>query len=240
MKQKTIRLFITIAAAVAAVTAVYAVLKLTGALDKIQTPEDLKELILRGGVFSYAVYFLIQFMQVTVIPIPAIIVTVAGTLVFGPPVTIIISIAAQMLGAVVAFYLGRKLGRRVAVWIAGEEQTKKWETQLSKGKYVFFLMMLFPLFPDDILCLIAGLTDMSFKFFVVANLITRPIAIVSTCYLGSGRLIPFHGYWLILWAVLLAAVGALLVLSFVYQEKIENFVVRLGEKLKRNKTKEKK
>lgn len=242
MSQKTIRLFITITAAVALVTALYAVLKLTGTLDKINSPEELKNIILSGGVFSYLIFFLIQFMQVTLVPIPAFITTVAGTLVFGPWMTTVISIVAQMLGAVAAFYIGRKLGRKVVAWIAGEEQTKKWETKLGKGKYAFFLMMLFPVFPDDLLCLVAGLTTMSFRFFFVTNIITRPIAIVATCFFGSGYLIPFEGYWLILWAVLVLAVIALLVLSFVYQEKIENFVVELGQKIKDKiaKTKEKK
>lgn len=232
MSQKTIRLFATILALVTLFAVIYAILKYTGTLDRINSVGQLKEFILSGGIYSYLIFFLIQFLQVTFVPIPAFITTVAGTLVFGPWLTTLISIAAQLLGAVVAFLLGRKLGRKVVSWIAGEEQTKKWEVQLGKGKYVFFLMMLFPVFPDDLLCLVAGLTSMSFRFFFVTNLITRPIAIVATCFFGSGYLIPFHGYWLILWGFIILAIGALLVLSFVYQEKIESYVTRINEKIK--------
>ncbi|HPG92022.1 MAG TPA: TVP38/TMEM64 family protein [Clostridia bacterium] len=239
MNQKTKRLMVAILIAIAVIIVIYVIFKRTGALDTFDSAEDIKEFILKGGVYSYLIFFFIQFAQVTLVPIPAFLTTVAGTLVFGPWQTTLISIVAQMLGAVVAFIIGRKLGRKVVAWIVGDEQTEKWQTQLGKGKYVFFLMMLFPFFPDDILCMVAGLTDMSYRFFVVTNLITRPIAIVCTCYLGSGYLIPFSGYWLILWAVLIAGVIAALVLSFLYQEKIENFVTKLGQKLtkKRNEPK---
>lgn len=235
MKQKTLRLFITLVIVAALIVGGYFLLKASGLWERFDSAEEIKEFILSGGVFSYAVFFFIQFVQVTFIPIPAFITTVAGTLVFGPWVTTFISIIAQMLGAILAFVIGRKLGRKVVAWIAGDEQTKKWETELGKGKYVFFLMMLFPFFPDDILCLIAGLTTMSFKFFTITNLITRPIAIICTCFLGSGYLIPFEGYWLILWGVMVGGVITLLVLSFVYQEKIEKYVLGLAEKIKRKK-----
>lgn len=233
MSRETARLLIAICITAALICGAYLIFKYTGALDKFQTAEDIKDFILSGGVYSYLVFFFIQFAQVTFIPLPAFLTTVAGTLVFGPWETIVISVFAQMLGAVVAFLIGRKLGRKVVGWIAGEERTKKWTETLNKGKYVFFLMMLFPFFPDDLLCLVAGLTDMSYRFFIVTNLITRPLAIVCTCFLGSGLFIPFSGYWLILWAVLIAAVITLLVLSFVYQQKIENYVVSLARKFKK-------
>jgi uncharacterized membrane protein YdjX (TVP38/TMEM64 family) len=239
MSEKTFKLFATILGIVTIVVVVYTILKSTGALDRISSVSELKDFILSGGIYSYLIFFLIQFLQVTFIPIPAFITTVAGTLVFGPWITTIISIVAQLLGAVVAFFIGRKLGRKVVTWIAGEEQTKKWEVQLGKGKYVFFLMMLFPVFPDDLLCLVAGLTSMTFKFFFVTNAITRPIGIVATCFFGSGYLIPFRGYWLILWAVIIIAMGAALVLSFIYHQQIENFVTNLGVKIKKKFEKQK-
>ncbi|MDD4832156.1 MAG: VTT domain-containing protein [Clostridia bacterium] len=237
MNQKIKRLIIAIVVTAVVLISAYFILKRTGALDAFDSAEDIKNFILKGGVYSYLIFFFIQFAQVTIVPIPAFLTTVAGTLVFGPWQTTLISIVAQMLGAVVAFYIGRKLGRKIVSWIIGEEQTLKWQTQLGKGKYVFFLMMLFPFFPDDVLCMVAGLTDMSYRFFVVTNLITRPLAIVCTCYFGSGYLIPFSGYWLILWAFIVAAVITALILSFVYQEKIENFIAKLAQRfVKKKKT----
>ena len=47
-----------------------------------------------------------------------------------------------------------------------------------------------------------------------------------TCYLGSGHLIPYHGWGLIVWAVIVVVVGVLLFLSFKYQKQIEDFLQR--------------
>ena len=106
---------------------------------------------------------------------------------------------------------------------------------LNKGMNVsshcFFLMMLFPLFPDDILCLVVGATGMSYKFFLITNIITRPIGIISTCFLGSGHLIPFSGWGIPVWIMLIVVGAILFYLSFKFQPQIENFVLSLAEKI---------
>ena len=74
---------------------------------------------------------------------------------------------------------------------------------------------------------------MSWTFFTITNLIARPAGIFMTCYLGSGQLIPYHGWGLIVWAVIIVVVGVLLFLSFKYRQQIENF---LQTKFKSKKT----
>lgn len=216
--------------------AIYLPLKLSGTLDKISNAEQLQQIILNGGVYSYAIFFIIQFLQVTLLPIPAFVTTVAGTLVFGPWITLLISFVSVMCASMFSFWIGRHFGEKLVAWVVGTETTEKWQSKLDRGKYVFFLMMLFPVFPDDILCLIVGATtNITYKFFFFTNLITRPIAIACTCFLGSGLLIPFSGWGIPVWIVIVLVGIALFYLSFKYQPQIENFVVKLGEKLGRNK-----
>ena len=92
-------------------------------------------------------------------------------------------------------------------------------------------MMLFPFFPDDILCIVAGAINMSFKFFLITNLITRPIVYVTLCFFGSGSIIPYSGWGLIVWAILIIIGLILFYLSYKFQPQIENFVEKLGKKL---------
>ena len=82
-------------------------------------------------------------MQVTFLPIPAAVTTVAGTLVFGPWITLIISFFAVMLASLFSFFIGKKLGVKVIVWIVGDKDYKKWAEKLGKGKYVFCFIYLF-------------------------------------------------------------------------------------------------
>lgn len=221
-KSKVIRLSVIVLVIIALMLAIYLPLHFSGALDKISNASDLKQIILDGGVYSYLIFFAIQFLQATIIPIPMMVTTITGTLIFGPFVAFLISFVSIMLASILMFWLGKKLGKKFIIWAVGEADFNKWSNVLTKGKYTYFLMMLFPLFPDDLLCLIVGaVTNISFKFFVITNLITRPIGILCTCYLASGQLIPFSGWGIPVWIILGAGCLTLLILSFKYQNKLE-------------------
>jgi len=188
------------------------------------------------GFWGRFTFVLIQFLQVTFLPIPSTISTLAGVLIYGPLQAALLSLAGILLGSVVAFFIGRVFGRKVVAFMVGEESCKKWSEFLTNAKYSFFVMMILPMFPDDILCMVAGLTNMSWKFFVITNLLARPIGIFTTCYLGSGDVIPYHGWGLVVWGFILVAVAVLLYLSFKYQKQIEKFLSRkFGAKILKNK-----
>lgn len=223
-KKKIIRSSIVIITLVAFAVLGYYVLVWTGAWEYVNSVEKIRQLILSLGFWGRFAFVFIQFLQVTFLPIPSTISTLAGVLIYGPLQTALLSLAGIMLGSVLAFWLGRKFGRKLVVFMVGEETCDKWSKFLSNAKYSFFIMMVLPVFPDDVLCLVAGLTDMSWTFFVVTNLIARPIGVFMTCYLGSGHLIPYHGWGLVVWAILIVVVAILLFLSFKYQAQIENFL----------------
>lgn len=236
-KTKIIKTAIVLGVIALIFLAIFLPLKLTGALDKITSAEELRDLIQSGGVWSYLIFFVIQFLQVTFLPIPAAATTLAGMLAFENGWIVFgISFVAVMLASVFSFFLGRKVGKKLVVWVAGEKDYQKWAEKLGKGKFVFFLMMLFPVFPDDILCMVVGTTNMTWRFFIITNLITRPIGIASTCFLGSG-IIPFAGWWIALWVVLAIACILLFVLSYKFQPQIEAFILKLAKKFERKKAK---
>lgn len=163
----------------------YYLFKSTGWLGKFNNVEELKKIIQGAGFYSYSIFVLIQFLQVTILPIPGIVTTIVGVILFGPIISFFLSLLAILLGSISAFFIGKSLGIKVLHWAIGKEKAESLSNKLKKGKYVFFLMMLFPFFPDDILCMLAGVINMDFKFFLYTNLITRTIGIFSTCFLGS-------------------------------------------------------
>ena len=232
-KSKIIKVVIIIVALLLIALAIYLPLELTGTIDKIDSAEELGQIIRDGGVYSYIIFVVVQFLQVTFLPLPAAVTTIAGTLVFGPWITLGLSLFAVLLGSAFAFFLGRKVGRRLVVWVAGEKDAIKWEEKLKRGKYVFFLMMLFPVFPDDILCIVAGCIGMNWKFFMTVNLITRPLSIGALCFFGSGQVIPFSGWGIPVWIVLVVLGIIAIYLSVKYQPQIENFITKLGIRLTR-------
>lgn len=221
---KFLRLFFTLTILIALVIVSYAIIKFTGVWEKINSIEKLRKIVESGGMFSFIIFVLLQILQTTVLQIPAIFVTIAGTLVFGPWTTFFLSFTAVMIGSIIMFWIGRKGGKRFLNWLVGKDEADVWFKRMSNGKYLFFLMMIFPLFPDDVLCVIAGMTNMSFGFFFWTNVIARSLGIACTVFFGSGSVIPFHGWGLLVWGVIILCVAALFYLSVKYKDKIDGVI----------------
>lgn len=234
-----LRLFFTITLLIGVVIISYVVIKTTGIWEKINSIEKLKCVVESGGVFSCLIFVVLQILQSTILQLPSIFITIAGTLVFGKGLAFILSFSAVMIGSIIMFWIGRKAGRKFLHWLIGDQESEKWISRMSNGKYLFFLMMVFPMFPDDILCVVAGLTNMSFGFFLVTNLLARAIGIACTVFLGSGAVIPYHGWGLIVWAVLIVLVVTLFYLSVKYKHKIDAVLQKIATKFKRNKNNQK-
>lgn len=225
-RKKLLRISVVLIIATMFCVGGFLLFKWTGVWENINSVEKIRGVILSIGFYGRLFFVLLQFLQVTILPIPSTITTLAGVLIYGPLQTAFLSLSGILLGSLFAFWLGRNFGQKVVVFMVGKESCKKWSKFLTNAKYSFFVMMLFPIFPDDILCLVAGLTDMSWTFFAVTNLISRPIGIFLTCYLGSGKIIPYQGWGVFVWFLLIIFVGVVLFLSFKYQNQIERFLKR--------------
>ena len=150
---------------------------------------------LENKTMIWVAFWLVMFIQVCIIPIPAYIVLNAavnihiiesslGLQVFATKdlwVLLLIIISAYMAGASVAYLAGAKLGKKAVLWCAGtEEEYDKWSDVFNKGgKWAYALTVLFPLFPDDLLCLVAGSVRIHFGFFFISNLICRSIGTIT-------------------------------------------------------------
>lgn len=220
-QHKLLRLFFILMIIVTTILFLFLVLKRTGIWQKVNSIQKIKAIVEKGGVFSFLIFIILQILQTTVLQIPAVFVTIAGALIFGKWTAFLLSFIAIMIGSLIMFWIGRKAGRKFLNWIIGEESTNKWIEKLSNGKYLFFLMMVFPVFPDDILCVVAGLTNMSFPFFLWTNVIARGIGVATTVFFGSGAVIPFHGWGLFVWGIILIFAAILFYLSIKYRDKLD-------------------
>ena len=205
----------------------YFILKWTGLWEKVNSIDKIRDIVARGGAFSFIIFIIFQILQTTVLQIPAMFVTIAGAVIFGRWQAFIMSYVAVMIGSVIMFWIGRKAGRPFLYWLVGKDTGEIWIERMSNGKYLFFLMMLFPMFPDDILCVVAGLTNMSFPFFFWTNMLARGVGILCTVYFGSGAIIPYHGWGLVVWAILIVLMIVLFYLSVKYKSKIDIIINKI-------------
>ncbi len=197
----------------------YILLK-TGFLEILQDEGSFESYLEKSGSFMTVLFILLQFLQVVILPIPSTVTVVAGSALFGPLMGSIYSLTGIIIGSLVAFLIGRYAGYRVVAWMIGKETLDKWLKKI-KGKDKLFLsaMFLLPVFPDDVLCFIAGISSMSVWYFFAIILISRVLAIFTTSY--SITLIPVNTWWgLLIWGILIALVIVLFIFLYKKSDKI--------------------
>lgn len=212
---------------------IFIILDITGLMDKFQSVEEVLNIIRDTGPWGVLVFILFVVFQVIALPLPAALPAVAGTALYGPTLSFIYISIGTIIGSVLSFWLGRAFGKKLVEWMIGKENTEKYADMMAKkGKPIFIMMMLFPFFPDDLICLVAGLTNMSFKFFLLAVSITRSIIIAITCYAVGGTIIPFEGWGIPVWIVIgIVCVGAMIVFYALKKKKENKEIAELDKNL---------
>lgn len=145
----------------------------------------LKEHIISYGVWGPVLYIALLIVAVIVSQIPNIPLAISAGMIFGPLWGGIYSLIGGVIGASIDFWIGRLLGRNAIKKITGKTiHFYDHGTDRFVGKIVFITRLL-PIFSFDIISYGAGLTNLSFKFFVLATLLgMTPMTFVLT-YLGE-------------------------------------------------------
>ena len=213
------------------------ILQKTGFFRIIQDKTAFQNYLERAGIWMPLLYIVLQYLQVVVLPIPGIVSTAAGVALFGAFYATLYSIIGIILGSLTAFFIGRKLGYKAAAWLVGEEALCKWQKRLKgKDNFILTAMFLLPLFPDDILCFLAGLSSMTTKYFIGMIIITRLIAISATCY--SIDFIPLTTWWgVLLWGILFLLVVVAFWLVYKNMDTLQAWYSRIFKKKKKGKNK---
>ncbi len=204
------------------------------------TRKQIQEYVESTGAIAPLVFIGISFLQVTFVPIPGVVTILAGNYLFGPYLSFLYSYIGMTIGGIVGFYLGRLIGRPFINWVAGGKEIADGWIKRLKGKETVFLFFAFllPLFPDDLLCSIAGILSISFPLFFLMQLVTRATSIAGTLIFMSGELIPYNGAgWIFIGFITLISILAF-ILSMKHADKINAIFDNLVNKIvKRKKTK---
>ena len=195
----------------------------SGFFAACSSPETLRAYIDRSAPYSHLFFFLVQFLSVILAPIPSNLTAAAGGMLFGTGWAFLLTFAAVFTGSLVVFQLARTLGQSFADRVVSRRLSEKYQDVIrSKTSIFLILAFLFPYFPDDVLCILAGLTQLPFRRFTLIVLLTRPWGLLFASALGGSSLsVPLWG---------LAVIGllgvAVFALGMIYGDRLEQAILR--------------
>jgi uncharacterized membrane protein YdjX (TVP38/TMEM64 family) len=138
------------------------------------------------GLWGPAILSALFILQTFVAFIPGQALMVASGYVYGFTSGILITWASLVIGGQAAFWLARCYGRPFAErWISAPV-LDRWDTSTAGQGILFYIVTLvLPFFPNDAMCYVAGLGNMSFRRFLIANILGRGIASFLTVLVGA-------------------------------------------------------
>lgn len=133
------------------------------------------------GFWTPIIYVFFITLQAIFMIVPGGFGNLVGVLMFGPWMGILYNYLGNVLGSCLNFYLARRYGASVIKVFSSEEgfeKYKKWLTGDEKKFHKWFAIAIFmPFAPDDLLCYMAGLTNMSFRKFLLIIILGKPAAV---------------------------------------------------------------
>lgn len=145
-------------------------------------------------------------------------------------VAFIIAFSGVMLSSFMLYVLGLFGGYALSKKLLGEEDCEKASNLLNvKGKIYFPLMMMFPVFPDDALVMVAGTLKMDLKWFIPSIIFGRGIGVFTIIFGLS--IVPFDKFTSIWhWVIFIAICALLIVAVFFTATKFNKYMESKNKK----------
>lgn len=143
--------------------------------------EQLSSIIRKVGIWGPLLFILIQIVQCVIPIIPGGISCVAGVILFGPFYGFLYNYTGILLGSLVNFILARYYGKPLIKSIISETTYNKYIGWIDQGKRfdkLFAIAIFMPVAPDDFLCMLAGLTKMTYSKFIAIIVLGKPVSLL--------------------------------------------------------------
>jgi uncharacterized membrane protein YdjX (TVP38/TMEM64 family) len=175
------------------------------ALALLKDREALTALVQGLGLWGPLALGLTIALQVSVAVLPGHVLMLAGGYLYGFVPGVLITWIATVAASQVNFLLARHFGWPLVYRMAPRELVDHWRARVrGKGFFFFLMTLVLPIFPSDLMCYLAGFSDLTPRRYAVVNMLGHLPCAIGMSLVGSGLLVLPPGGW-ILTAVLCAA-----------------------------------
>lgn len=162
------------AVAVAVVVGLVALAVVFGRVDALRDPAALRAWLLGFGPAAPVAFVCLQALQVVVAPVPGQVLGLASGYLFGAVLGTAYSLLGAALGTWVALRLAARFGRPFVERVFDPELVARFDAVAAeRGTTAMVVVFLVPGLPDDVICFVAGVTDLDPRRLVAASLVGR-------------------------------------------------------------------
>jgi uncharacterized membrane protein YdjX (TVP38/TMEM64 family) len=136
--------------------------------------EAVRNLVSGYGIFAPFLFMLIQIGQNIIAPIAHYPILLAGGFIFGPVLGFLYNWLGTSIGTISIILLSRKFGRPLINKMVSQKFIKKYDHIIQKlSPYGLFLIYALPIFPDDEISYLIGVSVMPVKSIVSAVILGK-------------------------------------------------------------------
>lgn len=150
------------------------------------------------GILAPILFVAVQISQIVYPIIPLGLTNVIGFLIFGNFYGFVLNAIGMLIGSAINFYLGRRYGGAIVRAFISDESYDKYIGRMNEGKGFRRLLrvgFIAPVFPDDIFCMIAGMSNMTFREFFGMVLAYRPFSMFVYTFMTSTSIQVVYNYF---------------------------------------------
>lgn len=192
---------------------------------------------IKGEWWFYLVFFIIQItftILLTFMPLGSMMFIVLGIALFGATwQTFLLVFGGVIASSLLMDVIGRFGGSKIVVWLIGQKDYDKALDLIKTKKYSYLpFMYLLPMFPDDALCMVAGMSKINFWYHLTVILLCRGVG-TATIIFGI-NLVPYQNFttfyeWFVLGGVLILYVSLLLKIANFIDKKLSKIIAKKSE-----------
>jgi uncharacterized membrane protein YdjX (TVP38/TMEM64 family) len=190
-------------------------------------PERIRQLVEDAGAWGPVAFVAIQALQVIAAPVPGQVTGLASGYLFGPVLGTIFCVIGGTLGCTIVFVLSRRFGRPFVETFVSQRALQRFDFLAgTAGPLVLLVIFIVPIFPDDVISYIAGLTRIRIRTLVLIALFGRLPGYIIYAIAGERAAAADTT------ALVIIAVATVVLLPIFYwqRHRIEALVRRLAEK----------
>ena len=195
---------------------------------------EFQRLVEKSGAIGWLVFIVLEVLITVLlcfVPGTSMAIILIGVAIFGAKwQTFLICFSGVILSSVAMDLVGRFGGSRIVIWLVGKSDYERAVDLVQrKGSVYIPLFYLFPAFPDDAICMVAGMSKVNFWFHLGSIILCRGLGCATIVFGVS--ILPIHENMTIWeWVEIITIIAFWVIVAFTFAtwvgRKIEKRIVK--------------